>query len=639
MSLEKEGACQRWVPPRYRSILYGLIACAAAGAVLWLGARAYLPFIADDALISLRYSERLLGGQGLTWTDGERVEGYSNLLWVLLCAGIAVFRVSLVDAARLLGLVSMLMVLPAIALACAPLNLKRSAAVFGAMVLFASAGPVHVWAFGGLEQPLLVALLTWGIGLAMAALDDARVSSSRLWLAGVCLALACWTRPDAPLFIAGVCVVFVVLRRWREALRLAAPGVAAVLLQLAFRRVYYDEWVPNTARVKLALTAHRLAEGGEYIWGGARGLAPFTVLIALAAVAGLLFGDGALRRKTCAVLVPMLGWCGYVATIGGDIFPARRHWVPVLALGALLVAVVVAGLSSRRIAGWVALGPAYVAALVLWALEGGDAENQRAHAERWEWDGAVIGTLLREAFGAQQPLLAADPAGCVPFFSKLPSLDMMGLNDRYIATHPPATMGEGGLGHEMGDGNYVLSRKPDLVMFCADGREQPCFLSGRQMVEAPSFKDEYRLITFEGRVPYAYRSRLWVRWYGGRIGLRQTPERVEVPAFLFANTGESAAVWVEGRLVAALPPHSESRIYLPHLEPGRWELQARAHGLMAVSVERGGTPVVGRVVEGDSPVTVSLRTSDAPVEINEVVFVREAPVGEPQLTRRTGDPQ
>ena len=45
------------------------------------------PFFSDDSFISLRYAARLLAGEGLTWTDGERVEGYSNLLWVLLTAG------------------------------------------------------------------------------------------------------------------------------------------------------------------------------------------------------------------------------------------------------------------------------------------------------------------------------------------------------------------------------------------------------------------------------------------------------------------------------------------------------------------------------------------------------------------------
>lgn len=59
---------------------------AIAAAVLVAHALCYYPFFADDGLISLRYSLRLAEGLGLTWTDGVPVEGYSNPLWVLLCA-------------------------------------------------------------------------------------------------------------------------------------------------------------------------------------------------------------------------------------------------------------------------------------------------------------------------------------------------------------------------------------------------------------------------------------------------------------------------------------------------------------------------------------------------------------------------
>ena len=40
----------------------------------------------DDAYISYRYSENLMRGEGLVFNYGERVEGYSNLLYVLAVA-------------------------------------------------------------------------------------------------------------------------------------------------------------------------------------------------------------------------------------------------------------------------------------------------------------------------------------------------------------------------------------------------------------------------------------------------------------------------------------------------------------------------------------------------------------------------
>ena len=59
----------------------------------WLALLAFLAygarrFLLDDAFISFRYARNLLEGNGLVWNPGERVEGYSNFLWVLELAGI-----------------------------------------------------------------------------------------------------------------------------------------------------------------------------------------------------------------------------------------------------------------------------------------------------------------------------------------------------------------------------------------------------------------------------------------------------------------------------------------------------------------------------------------------------------------------
>ena len=41
---------------------------------------------ADDAFISLVYAKNLSNGEGLVFNPGERVEGYTNFLWILLLA-------------------------------------------------------------------------------------------------------------------------------------------------------------------------------------------------------------------------------------------------------------------------------------------------------------------------------------------------------------------------------------------------------------------------------------------------------------------------------------------------------------------------------------------------------------------------
>src|SRR5512141_1576323 len=44
------------------------------------GTRYYVLF--DDAMISMRYAYNLAHGNGLVWNIGERVEGFTNPLWV-----------------------------------------------------------------------------------------------------------------------------------------------------------------------------------------------------------------------------------------------------------------------------------------------------------------------------------------------------------------------------------------------------------------------------------------------------------------------------------------------------------------------------------------------------------------------------
>ena len=60
-------------------------------------------FYEDDAYITLRYVRRWIDGSGPTWTDGERVQGYTHPLWFLQLTLLGRFGVDLVGASRALG--------------------------------------------------------------------------------------------------------------------------------------------------------------------------------------------------------------------------------------------------------------------------------------------------------------------------------------------------------------------------------------------------------------------------------------------------------------------------------------------------------------------------------------------------------
>src|SRR5690554_285805 len=142
-----------------------IVAVTAGVAVLAAHAWRFLPFLSDDALISLRYAQRLLDGDGLTWTDGERVEGYSNLLWVLASALLGATGLDLIDTVRILGVLGMGAAVAAVAWA------GRGWAGLPAAVLLALCAPMAAWTVGGLEQPLVAGLLAWALVLLLPLAD------------------------------------------------------------------------------------------------------------------------------------------------------------------------------------------------------------------------------------------------------------------------------------------------------------------------------------------------------------------------------------------------------------------------------------------------------------------------------------
>jgi arabinofuranosyltransferase len=577
--------------------------------LLWFHARRYLPFIADDSLISLRYSARLVAGEGLTWNDGERVEGFSNLSWVLANALLHLLGLELITASRILGVASTCAMLWCI-VASEPGSAARGLLAGGlAACAVALSGPIAVWAVGGLEQPFVALFLAAALLFCRALLEGS--TAARSW-AACSLAALCLSRPDGPLLTAAIIVGFLLARgvsigalaaRLRDAFGLGLPSGIAVLGQLAFRLLYYRDWVPNTARAKLALTPERLASGRDYLWHGLESAWPLLAI----AVVGLIAGR-AFKRTLLVVWVPLVLWSAYVVFIGGDIFPGRRHIVPLVVLLGMLSASGVSAALARVAKPWLVAGSCGL--LICWqfGVAREDPENRRAIEERWEWDGEVVGKLLRRAFGDAHALLAVDPAGCIPFFSGLPSIDMLGLNDAWLARHPPADLGRGLLGHELGNGDYVYRRQPDLVLMCSpsgDRYGRACFRSGIELLRRSDFHRDYSLVRFEGREPRTVGSSIWTR-KRGRIGIQAGASEVQVPGFLLAAYGGVAALDEQGRLGAELPAYADVRLPLPVPCP---QCSVRYEGLPGASVEL------------ESPAVLHVRT-DRRTHVRRVALTR-----------------
>ena len=615
-----------------RTAVDATIAAIALGALAW-HARVYWPFLCDDALISLRYSQRLLDGHGLTWDDHRPVEGYSNLLWVLACALLGRLGVDLVAAARILGAIGMggavLVCIYAGRRFAWPAGLPAATSA----LLLAASGTVAIWTIGGLEQPLVALLLAAAAVLVAAAAEREVPDRRALRAAALALALLVLTRPDSPLFAVSLAAAYLFARRGRGdgrpgALQLIGAPLVCVATQSAFRLAYYGDWVPNAARVKLALTSERIADGAAYSLEGAAALAPAAALILLALLPGVR-GRVAWRRVVCFGL-PLVVWSAYVVAIGGDIFPGKRHLTPSVVLLALLIGEATAAALRARSRLRLALWPLAGLALVATAdRQLAAAFNRQAAAERWEWDGEAIGVMLRRAFADARPLLAVDPAGCVPFWSELPAIDMLGLNDAQIARGRPLTFGRGWLGHEVGDGAYVLAREPDLVLFTLpEGGAKPRFRTAHELARLQEFRRRYTLVAFEAPRPRddaaaPLVSRIWVRRDSPTIGIRRVGDALVVPGFLFNARARSRAVLDDdGALGVRVERGAPAELHGLRLPPGRHVFAAQASG--------GPAAFTLLRPDGEAP----LRSGDSfELAAAQEVGLRVAVAGEPAVVR------
>jgi arabinofuranosyltransferase len=583
-----------------RVAFVALVGCALLAAHAYY----YWPFIIDDALISLRYSERLLEGHGLTWSDGDRVEGYSNLLWVLACAAVGATGIDLISSMRLVSAGCAGAVIVAIAAQRPPRDWswrELSAPLVGVAIL-ASSGAMAVWAVGGLEAPMVGALLAWSCVATFQLVETycEEPTELRRWQrvlpAGILMGLLSLTRPDAFLFVPCIAgMVAVVLRLdWRAlatAIRLGVVPSLFVAGQLTFRKLYYDDWIPNTARAKVSWTDARLEEGWTYVTDGMWILWPALLLAAPALVAVIRWWPA--RRRVLILLPALVVWLAYQIPIGGDIFAGWRHLLEAVVLVAMLATEAAAWVRQlskpvRYLHGWAAV--ALSGTLLLLQLR--DERNQYGVGERWELDGLIVGPFVERHFRHLDPLVGVDSAGCVPYWNKLRSLDLLGLNDRYLGLHPPETLGTDLIGHELGDADYFLRRSPDVYHFgIPSDHGHAKFPASREMVTRPEFTENYQRVVMIAPGEPTLPVRWWVKTESRRVGVQRTEGLVIVPGYLLAQGPAAAREDATGNLAVVIRQNQPGTLNL-HLPAGTWRPELDWRGIPPVIRLGAGGPAL-----------------------------------------------
>jgi hypothetical protein len=159
--------------------------------------------------------------------------------------------------------------------------------------------------------------------------------------------------------------------------------------------------------------------------------------------------------------------------------PAFRFFTPLIPLFCLISAMLILLLArtNKQIIFM-------IAAIVLYNLIQMRTNREiysRLKNDKVVFYGKEVGLWLKENVPPNS-VIATNTAGSIPYFSKLKTIDMLGMNDEHIAHRKIPSLGKGWAGHEKGDGAYVLSIRPDYIQLGSKlGSKHPSkrFLSDR----------------------------------------------------------------------------------------------------------------------------------------------------------------
>jgi len=300
---------------------------------IWL----YRAFYIDDALISMRYVRQFVAGNGLVYNVGERVEGYSNFLWVMLAAIFGWAQVDLIWATQFLGMAFGVAIL--VTVAWFALRLRWP---WVAPALLVTSGPFAAWVMGGLETILFAFLLVVG-SIAFVHEEDKK----RGWISGLLFGLLALTRPEGLMF-AGLAILFRGVR-WVRQRRLPAQHEWVWMIALGLVVVPYYMWrisyygypLPNTVYAK-SMGSHprQFLEGAYYVLGALGALGGW-LAVALPIVLVVTYHRREQWVQFFAASVVL--YFAFMFLSGGDWMPMQRFLVQVLPI---LVIVIHAGFVS-----------------------------------------------------------------------------------------------------------------------------------------------------------------------------------------------------------------------------------------------------------------------------------------------------
>jgi len=477
----------------------------------------------DDAYISYRYGKNLMNGKGLVYNPGEYVEGYTNFLWTIVTApftkvpaiDVSVFSIAL---CMIISILNIFFITRISRLFNLLVEFKTGFIFLLPALFYVLDDSIAFWSIGGMEFPMYI-LFILGIIYNYFRLND---NKKQLYYLITFLILCTLTRPEGNMiFVITIFHMFIFRKRLNN------PGRAFIKIILfysvfcalyyGFKYFYYGQIIPNTFYAKgVTDMSMNLILGTKYIimCVGIR-------LYVLIFILFIPFKKAFRGFKLSYLLLFSIIYIVYIVAVGGDWMYANRFFVPIIPILYILSAIGFISLFIRikeyltsvkkldeiKFRKWF-IGGITILNIALFAITFSNLEYKRLIIEEdnanFERQWSRFGQWLK-LNSPSNTIIAVGPAGKIPYYSELYSIDMWGLNNTEIARTKSKRLQAG---HKKFNFDYVLSLNPEYIIGYAgfNDLEMP---TRYQKFNAPEdyykcydvvfrLKEEYRKKNLEG---------------------------------------------------------------------------------------------------------------------------------------------
>ena len=458
-------------------------------------------FLQDDSYITYRYARNVIRGNGPVFNPGERTEGYTNFLWMMMLAVLGIVGLpfsTIIPLSQVIGVLC-----GAVTMFLFFLIIRRHTrgppelASF-AVLLLAANGSFAYWCVSGMETALFTTLLVAAFWFYTR--DDSRRS---LVTASALLGISALTRPEGAMFMAIFALdyfiramvrrEFFTARHLRRFGLFILPFLLLVVPLYTWRLSYYGYLFPNTFYAKTGASTAYFKAGIEYLvnfhkayglWG-----------IALVGAVILLAVRKRIRasRPLSLALLALVFHALYVIWVGGDVLRIHRFFVPVLVFFYLLVSEGIWHLPLPRAVNFLvllALLPlTFIGPFIKPRTVRQDIQRNLMLENGLVSKMSATGRWLNENLDGDD-WFSCTTIGAVSWHADRNMVDMLGLTDAYIAHNPENILPVKWHWKERNyNTKYLLEKKPVYVYFSTGIK--PSAEAERALFLRPRFRRGY----------------------------------------------------------------------------------------------------------------------------------------------------